>query len=73
MTDPAAEPVGDRAPATAAGSANHSPTAGYHLSVNGTVDILFSRATLAAITRAFATYTILNWREGPNPPGEAAP
>lgn len=46
---------------------------GTDLSVNGTVDILFSRATLAIISRAFATYTILNWREGPNPPGEAAP
>jgi hypothetical protein len=43
------------------------------LSVNGTVDVLFSKATLAAVSRAFATYTILNWREGPNPPGEAAP
>jgi hypothetical protein len=43
------------------------------LSVNGTVDVLFSRATLAIVERAFATYTILNWREGPNPPGEAAP
>lgn len=43
------------------------------LSVNGTVDVLFSRATLAIVNRALATYTILNWREGPNPPGEAAP
>ncbi len=43
------------------------------LSVNGTVDILFSQAMLEVISRAFATYTIINWREGPNPPGEAAP
>ncbi len=43
------------------------------LSVTGTVDVLFSQATLAIMSRAFATYTILNWREGPNPPGEAAP
>jgi hypothetical protein len=42
-------------------------------SVNGTVDVLFSRAMLEVISRAFATYTIINWREGPNPPGEAAP
>jgi hypothetical protein len=43
------------------------------LSVNGTVDVLFSKETLAIINKVFATYTILNWREGPNPPGEAAP
>jgi hypothetical protein len=55
------------------GTPTESSLGGTDLSVNGTVDILFSRATLAAITRAFATYTILNWREGPNPPGEAAP
>ncbi|MFI5401954.1 MAG: hypothetical protein ACHQ1G_03385, partial [Planctomycetota bacterium] len=42
-------------------------------SVNGTVDVLFSKETLTIISRALATYTILNWREGPNPPGEAAP
>jgi hypothetical protein len=43
------------------------------LAINGTVDILFSAETLAIVNKAFATYTILNWREGPNPPGEAAP
>ena len=43
------------------------------LAINGTVDILFSKETLAIINKAFATYSILNWREGPNPPGEAAP
>jgi hypothetical protein len=57
-------------------SGTDSKTGGFlsgDLAVNGTVDVLFSRATLAIISRAFATYTILNWREGPNPPGEAAP
>ncbi|HEX5135952.1 MAG TPA: hypothetical protein VFY93_03190 [Planctomycetota bacterium] len=43
------------------------------LAINGTVDIRFSKETLAIINKAFATYSILNWREGPNPPGEAAP
>lgn len=43
------------------------------IAINGTVDILFSAATLAIVNKAFATYTVLNWREGPNPPGEAAP
>jgi len=43
------------------------------LAINGTVDILFSKDTLSIINKAFATYSILNWREGPNPPGEVAP
>lgn len=37
------------------------------LGLNGTVDILFSRQTIAGVMRSFATYTIVNWREGPNP------
>ncbi|MCK6459020.1 MAG: hypothetical protein L6Q95_03910 [Planctomycetes bacterium] len=53
--------------------ANTSGFGSGDLAINGTVDILFSKETLAIINKAFATYSILNWREGPNPPGEAAP
>jgi hypothetical protein len=34
---------------------------------NGTIDILLSQQTIARMTQAFAEFTILNWREGPNP------
>jgi hypothetical protein len=37
------------------------------LTISGTVDILFSKQTIAAVMKQFATYTIVNWREGPNP------
>jgi hypothetical protein len=37
------------------------------LTVSGTIDILYSLQTLAKISKAFATYSIVNWREGPNP------
>ena len=39
----------------------------------GTVDIILSEATVAKMTQAFAVYTVINWREGPNPPLEALP
>lgn len=55
-------------------SADSTSSSGFgsgNLAVNGTVDVLYSEATLSIISRAFATYTILNWREGPNPPAEA--
>jgi hypothetical protein len=39
----------------------------------GTVEIVLSEATVAKMTRAFAVYTVINWREGPNPPLEALP
>lgn len=45
---------------------------GVEMTVNGTVDVLFSKQTIAAVMRSFATYTIVNWREGPNP-DEAMP
>jgi len=37
------------------------------LTVNGTVDVLFSNQAVNHVMRSFATYTLLNWREGPNP------
>lgn len=37
------------------------------VNLNGTVDILLSQQTIARMTQAFAEFTILNWREGPNP------
>jgi len=40
--------------------------------IDGTVDLLFSKQTIASVMRTFATYTIVNWREGPNP-DEATP
>ncbi|MGH7163756.1 MAG: hypothetical protein ACREID_09750 [Planctomycetota bacterium] len=43
------------------------------LTLNGTIDVLFSEQTIAKVMTQFASYTILNWREGPNPPGDALP
>ena len=43
------------------------------LEVSGTIDIIFSQATVAKVSQVFATYAVLNWREGPNPPEEALP
>lgn len=37
------------------------------LTVSGTIDILYSLQTLARVSQAFASFTIVNWREGPNP------
>ncbi|MEE8104874.1 MAG: hypothetical protein V3T86_05005 [Planctomycetota bacterium] len=34
------------------------------LLVNGTIDVIYSAATITRISTAFASYTILNWREG---------
>ena len=34
------------------------------LHVNGTIDVIYSEATITRISTAFASYTILNWREG---------
>ena len=34
------------------------------LQVTGTIDIIYSAQTIARISTAFASYTILNWREG---------
>jgi len=42
---------------------------GTALDMRGTVDILFSQDAINRVMQAFATYTILNWREGPNPEG----
>jgi hypothetical protein len=43
---------------------------GTALDVRGTVDLLFSRDAVDRVMQAFATYTILNWREGANPEEE---
>ena len=40
---------------------------GTGLDVRGTIDILFSQDAVDHVMQAFATYTILNWRDGPNP------
>jgi len=37
-----------------------------NLQVRGTIDILFSRQAVTKMMASFATYTILNWREGAN-------
>lgn len=42
---------------------------GVGLDMRGTVDVLFSRDAVNRVMAAFASYTILNWREGPNPEG----
>lgn len=39
----------------------------------GTVDVVFSRETVRSIARVLATYTILNWREGPTPRARVKP
>ena len=43
------------------------------LSLRGNVEILFSRDAIARVMQSFATYTILNWREGANPEAMKAP
>jgi hypothetical protein len=40
---------------------------GVGLDMRGTVDILFSQDAVNRVMAAFRTYTILNWRDGPNP------
>jgi len=40
--------------------------------LSGTVEIVYSRETVQTIGRVLASYTILNWREGP-PPIEVTP
>jgi len=42
------------------------------MAIGGTVDLVFSNETLKAVSQIFASYTVINWREGPNAP-EAAP
>jgi len=37
------------------------------LDMRGNVEILFSREAITRVMQSFATYTILNWREGANP------
>jgi hypothetical protein len=34
------------------------------LLVNGTIDVIYSAETITSISTSFASYTILNWREG---------
>ena len=41
------------------------------ITIGGTVDIMLSQETVQKVQKAFATYTLLNWREGPEP--EATP
>jgi hypothetical protein len=41
--------------------------------VGGTVDIQLSMTNVRTVARAFADYTIMNWREGPVPLDEALP
>jgi hypothetical protein len=36
--------------------------------MDGTADVLYSSAALDYVTGLFTPFTILNWREGPNPP-----
>jgi hypothetical protein len=43
------------------------------LNAAGTVDIILSEQMVQRMTEAFDSYTVLNWREGPNPPEEALP
>lgn len=43
------------------------------LLMGGTVDIQLSLPMIDSVSRAFAAYTILNWREGPVPLDEALP
>ncbi len=52
------------------GSAQYSGT---ELTINGTIDILFSKQIIGRVSAAFATFTIVNWREGPNPKRDALP
>ncbi|MGQ0613654.1 MAG: type IV pilus modification PilV family protein [Planctomycetaceae bacterium] len=52
------------------GSASYSGT---ELTINGTIDILFSKQIIGRVSPAFATFTIVNWREGPNPRRDALP
>ena len=40
---------------------------GDQMIVSGTIDIMYSLQTLARVSQAFASFTIVNWREGPNP------
>ena len=37
------------------------------LDMRGTIDILFSQAAVTKVMAKFASYTVLNWREGANP------
>ena len=37
------------------------------LTASGTIDVLYSEAAITRAQLAFAAYSILNWREGPNP------
>jgi hypothetical protein len=46
---------------------------GEGMNMSGTVDVLFSEQTLTRISTVFRSYSILNWREGPNPDFEALP
>ncbi|MHC4940869.1 MAG: hypothetical protein ACYTHK_18155 [Planctomycetota bacterium] len=43
------------------------------LDLRGNIEILFSREAIDRVMQSFATYTILNWREGPNPERMEAP
>ena len=37
------------------------------ITIGGTVDIQLSQETILKVRKAFATYTLMNWREGPAP------
>ena len=37
------------------------------LITSGTIDLIYSEATLARASQVFAAFSIMNWREGPNP------
>jgi hypothetical protein len=42
---------------------------GGDLTTSGTIDLLYSEATISRTSAVFASYSILNWREGPTPEG----
>ena len=42
-------------------------TSGVMMDIRGTIDVLFSQEAVNKVMAAFASYTILNWREGPTP------
>jgi len=48
-------------------------TEGEVLDVRGNIEVLFSRDAITRVMQSFATYTILNWREGANPDRVEAP
>ena len=46
---------------------------GGDLVTSGTIDLIYSAETLARASQVFAAFSIMNWREGPNPAAGVSP